>query len=108
MEILIVLFVSWLFKHIFFMFYSKNFKMPNLPSGKTHGEDSNLALLMLTFLLSFFGALIFCEVIVIKLCNINKNTINEISKRAFSESLYDLDEIVIGDSDEEEENEENI
>ena len=100
--------ISQIFKHIFFMFYSKNFKMPNLPSGKTHGEDSNLALLMLTFLLSFFGALIFCEVIVIKLCNINKNTINEISKRAFSESLYDLDEIVIGDSDEEEENEENI
>ena len=91
------------------MFYSKNFELPTTVSkGNSHGKGSNLALLTLTFLLSFFGALIFCEVIVIKLCDINKNTINEISKRAFSESLKDLDEIAIGDSDEEEENEENI
>ena len=101
--------ISQIFKHFFFMFYSKNFELPTTVSkGNSHGKGSNLALLTLTFLLSFFGALIFCEVIVIKLCDINKNTINEISKRAFSESLKDLDEIAIGDSDEEEENEENI
>ena len=100
--------ISQIFKHFIFMFITKKMKIEIKKYGNSHGSVRELAFLTLPFFLSFFGALIFCEVIVIKLFNINKNTISEISKRAFSESLYDLDEIEIGDSDEEEENEENI
>ncbi len=100
--------ISQIFKHIIFMFITKKLGMKIERYGNSHGSVTELAFLTLPFFLSFFGSLIFCEVIVIKLFNINKNTISEISKRAFSESLYDLDEIAFDDSDEEEENEENI